>query len=149
MKVDCYVEQSSRAFRKKLRGIGYVLQCTINSVPFTITGMSAIDATEHAAELTAIVTALDRMTRPADITIHTADPYIRMTFNTISKLAEEGFTKANGSPMNNQALWIKFHEYSKLHNIDVITGSHEYSSWIRTEIERRGLGGKEQNDIQE
>jgi len=148
MKVSLYVDQSTRAFRKMRRGIGYVLECTINDVPFTITGFSAVDATEHAAELTAITAALDRMTRPAEITIHSVDPYIRATYSMISKLAEEGFTKANGAPMNNRDLWAKIYEHSKTQTIDVITGTHEYSEWIRSEISRRRLGGKENNEIQ-
>ena len=139
MKVDLYIEQNTRAFRKMLRGIGYVLECMGRKGPVTIEGFSAVEATEHAAELTAIKAALNRMIRPAEITIHTEDPYITKNMDLIEELAAGGFRKADGSPLRNQELWVKVYELSKPHNITAVAGKHEYSEWIRSELSRRRI----------
>lgn len=143
MTVDCYVEQTSRAFRKMDRGIGFVLECTIKGSPVTINGLSAVNATGHAAELTAIRAALERMTKPSEIAIHTEDPYVLTYFDMIDELAAGGFRKADGTPLNNRELWAEIYELSKQHSITVAIGSHQYSDWIRSELNRRGLGRKE------
>lgn len=145
-KVDCYVEQTTRAFRKMDRGIGFVLECMVHDVPMTRNGFSTVKATAHAAELTAITAALERMTKPSNITIHTEDLYVLKYLDMIDEVAAGGFRKADGSPLNNRDLWVKVYDLSKPHKITAAAGSHEYSGWIRSELSRRGLGNKEKED---
>lgn len=137
MKVECYVEQSSRAFRKMIRGIGYVLECSVNGTPVTVTGFEAVEATGHAAELTAIISSLKRMKKPADITIHTEDVYVVAYIDIIEELAAGGFRKSDGNPIQNQELWKEFYKLAQPHNLTVAVGSHQYTNWIRSELKRR------------
>ena len=137
MKVECYVEQSTRRIGKATRGIGYVLECSINGKPVTVSGLEKAQATSHAAELTAVVSALKRMQKPADITIHTEDAYILTYARMIDELAAGGFLKSDGTVIKNRELWEEFYELTKPHSLTVRVGNHQYTNWIRSELKRR------------
>lgn len=119
------------------RGIGYVLECSLNDTPVTVAGFEILEATVHAAELTAIISALKRMKKPADLTIHTEDAYVLTYIDIIDKLAAGGFLKSDGTAIRNQDLWKKLYDLAKPHNLTVAVGSHQYTSWIKTELKRR------------
>lgn len=95
------------------------------------------EGTWHTAELIAIKAALDRMKKPADIAVHTADVYVLTYLDMIDELAEGGFRKADGAPIHNKDLWEKVWELSQPHNLTVLVGSHQYSGWIRMELKHR------------
>lgn len=117
---------------------GYVMECMVFGVPKTREGFGEITGTYHHATLTAIVEALSRFKKPCEITICTEDEYVlSMLELNLGTWADNGFLNSKGKPVASQKEWMDLWLLSRAHLLLTFPGKHQYSAWIRGELERR------------
>jgi len=96
MKVRIYVGIDDHQPRKKERWAGYIIEAEGHEDAPRIGTMCA-QATANNAIINTMIEALDRFTRPADITMHIDSSFV---VRTVSK-----FERADGRTMNDLELW--------------------------------------------
>ncbi len=97
-------------------------------------------ATENRAELTALIKALQRLTKPCILTIHTDSPYVAAgyTQNRIKNWIKTGWTNAKGEPVANKEEWQKIAELLGRHMVSfVVREWHSYKAWLVAETEKK------------
>ena len=108
-KVDIYIKTDNKSLAKKKRWISYVLGTMFCGELKTIEYFGTAEETLQGAQLTAIVAALKRMNRPAEIVIHAESSFIVNMFkNHMAEWAAGGWqspctTKRNGSSCTHTA----------------------------------------------
>lgn len=109
MKVHVYVASSDANPRQKERWVGYIIKMGDHKV-FNAWN---IDETYHKTNLIALVEALDRFNRPAEIVIHIQDVWVA---TMIEKNAEtwqfNGWTNRDHKKIKNWEYWQR--AYNKL-----------------------------------
>lgn len=109
MKVHVYVGSSDANPRQKERWVGYIIKMGDHKV-FNAWN---IDETYHKTNLIALVEALDRFNRPAEIVIHIQDVWVA---TMIEKNAEtwqfNGWTNRDHKKIKNWEYWQR--AYNKL-----------------------------------
>ena len=109
MKVHVYVGSTDANPRQKERWVGYIIKMGDHKV-FNAWN---IDETYHKTNLIALVEALDRFNRPADILIHIQDVWVA---TMIEKNAEtwqfNGWTNRDHKKIKNWEYWQR--AYNKL-----------------------------------
>ena len=93
MKVDIYIVDDGSSTKRSERWTGYLLTCGGGEAY----GAESLDATENNAVITTMVRALDRFTRPAEITFHIESEWI------IGRL--EKVEGRDGTPESNLDIW--------------------------------------------
>lgn len=109
MKVHVYVASSDANPRQKERWVGYIIKMGDHKVY----NAWNIDETYHKTNLIALVEALDRFNRPAEIVIHIQDVWVA---TMIEKNAEtwqfNGWTNRDHKKIKNWEYWQR--AYNKL-----------------------------------
>ena len=133
-KVDIYIKTDNKSLAKKKRWISYVLGTMFCGELKTIEYFGTVEETLQGAQLTAIVAALKRMKRPAEIVIHVESSFIVNMFkNHMAEWAAGGWQ----SPLHNKEEWKQLYEYSQLHQITFDTEPHVYGAWQLDQMNRR------------
>lgn len=100
----------------------------------TMEFFGTVEETLQGAQLTAIVAALKRMKRPAEIVIHVESLFIANMFNNhLAEWAAGGWI----NPMHNKEEWKALYEQSKRHRISIDTEPHVYSAWQLAQMQRK------------
>ena len=75
--------------------------------------------TNNRMELTAAINALGALVRPCDVVLHTDSQYLRRGITEwLAAWRSRGWRKANGSPVENQDLWIALSEQEERHRVE-------------------------------
>ncbi len=77
MTVDILILTDSREQRRSQKKYWYSMKCDLNGELKKTEGTGQIDGTYHQATLAALISAMRRLKRPADVCIHTQDRYVR------------------------------------------------------------------------
>lgn len=139
-RVDIYIETDSTSPRPQARKYGYVLECELRGRPVTREGFGQTEGTYNQSVLTALTEALARIKQPCEIHIHSGNEFVlNMVDNNLSKWAAGGFLSSCGRPVANREEWERV--WNLLRGQLTVTehGSHAYTGWLRTEMERRDL----------
>lgn len=132
---NIYIEIDNCAPKKTVKKYGYILEYK----GVTRTGFGQVEGTYHSATLDIINMALKRFNRPSKICIHSRNGFVLSEImEDFPKWKEMDFLSSKGKPVANREKWQQFKELSKKHEITVKVGSHEYGSWLLTEIKRKG-----------
>lgn len=149
MQVDIYMVGNSKKPDSAERWIGYLIRARNSEVE--VTGTACYVATYHETFMLIMVEALDRFTRPADITMHLEDAWVASCLQRHSLDGEEearslldrwqlnGWKKARGGELENKDLWQRL--YNKLRVFEQSGGTFEFVSMNRedeTDCDRRG-----------
>lgn len=119
MRVDIYIADAGSGPGRQERWTGYLMICNGK----TAYGTECAEATENNAIITTIVAALDRFTRPADITIHIENEWIigRLVRiegkdgameNNLDIWQRHGWKTARGTEVKNRNEWQRL--YNKM-----------------------------------
>lgn len=93
-------------------------------------------ATYHQATLSALITALKRYSKPADIRIHIEDEFVAKQFEkNFDAWKENGFLNAKGKPLKNQDEWWAIANLLYHHRYEVIGGKHRESERFKKDLE--------------
>lgn len=96
MKVDIYIETSSIYQGITDRKCSYVLSVSIRNEERTKEGFGHLEGTWHQAVLVTLAEALERMTVPCEICIHTRDVYVCSRIAKLEALAGAGWRDSKG-----------------------------------------------------
>lgn len=119
MKVDIYIAATGIGPAHQDRWCGYLISCRGHEV----SGAKCLEATENNAIITTMVSALDRFTRPADITIHVESSWIigrlvriegkdGAAESNLDIWQRNGWKTVKGAEVKNKAEWQRL--YNKL-----------------------------------
>ena len=118
MRVDIYIADAGSGPSRQERWTGYLMICNGK----TAYGAECSESTENNAIITTMIAALDRFTRPADITIHIESEWIigRVTRiegkdgpeSNLDIWQKNGWKTARGTEVKNRAEWQRL--YNKM-----------------------------------
>ena len=97
-----------------------------------------------SAVLVTLAEALERMTVPCEICIHTRDVYVCSRIAKLEALAGAGWRDSKGELIKNaeewQQVYAAVHNLPDAHKISGRSGKHSYSEWLKEEMEKRDFG---------
>ena len=141
MKVDIYIETSSIYQGITDRKCSYVLSVSIRNEERTKEGFGRLEGTWHQAVLVTLAEALERMTVPCEICIHTRDIYVCSRIAKLEELAGSGWKDTKGELIRNAEEWKRVyaavHVLPDAHHLTGKTEKHSYSGWLQEEMEKR------------
>ena len=139
MKVDIYIADTGSGPKRQERWTGYLITCNGRMVY----GAECVEATENNAVITTMIAALDRFTRPADITIHIENEWIigRVTRiegkdgpeSNLDIWQRAGWKTARGTEVKNRAEWQRL--YNKLRVFENSGASFRFEKLERTDAQ--------------
>lgn len=96
-------------------------------------------ATANRAELEALITALKRLREPCRLCIYTESAYVAAGFEKgwVESWTEGGWTTARQKPVANRKEWQEAAGLLKPHSYTFVAGEHQYSRWMKREMEKR------------
>lgn len=118
MQIDIYTDGSCSP--EGIAGWAYVLVCKHNGQTIKRAYKDARDnMTNQSAELMAVLSALQHLTRPTKVTIHSDSAYIVNCFHNGWYLnwMRNGWMNSKGKPVANQNIWPKLIHLSDQHEI--------------------------------
>lgn len=142
--VDIYLENAGKSVKKKEGWYGYVLAYQGTQL-YTREGFRKTEDTKNERDVRMLLEALSRC-KPCETVIHTESQYLQGTFGRLAHYQENGWKKSDGTEIKYRELWQQVSEAAKDKEITFRTGSHEFTGWIRTEIERREKDDKQRNE---
>lgn len=137
--VNIYIETSHRGPIRRDGIYMYVLEYIRGGVPFTREGGGNLQkASENQLALAALVSALGRIRCACELHIYTECDYITSTLNNawIRDWSKAGWKTAKGAEVKNKELWERAAGELDKHLYKVIPGPHQYTAWMRQELER-------------
>ena len=139
--VDIYLETSSIFQGITDRKCGYVLSVLVHNEEKTREGFGHYKGTYHQTVLLTLAEALERMTVPSEICVHTRDAYVSSRILKLEELAESGWKDTKGEPIRNAEEWKRVyaaaHALPDAHHLTGKTEKHSYSGWLQEEMEKR------------
>ena len=140
-KVDIYIETSSTFQGATNRKCGYVLSVLVHNEEKTREGFGHYKGTYHQTVLLTLAEALERMTVPSEICVHTRDAYVSSRIMKLEELAGSGWKDTKGEPIRNAEEWKRVyaavHALPDAHQLSEKTEKHSYSGWLQEEMEKR------------
>lgn len=144
MEARIYLSVDSKAPKESEKKFAYVLEYTGKAGIRTSEGFGILTGTYNAAVLTALIGALERFTKPCELTIHSENQFINnMIVNCLDKWKEDEFKNSKGEPIKNSEQWEKVAELTEKHSLLIVTGKHEYTDWMSREMEKKCLKDSE------
>lgn len=113
-----YIPQKARIPKPRERTYRYMLVCRgMEGHPLKGGGEAEEGASGHRIALRCAVDALSRMTRPAEITVHSDCYYLVNGWESIGKWAGNGWKKADGKQVKNTDLWLSLLRLEEEHQV--------------------------------
>lgn len=138
--VKIYTYSSIRGPGKKDGAYGYILETGTAAGPATLTCFGHLDgSTENQAEITALLMAARRLTRPCWLEIYTESAHLYAGVNGwMEEWEAAGWTNKKGEPVKNRELWQQLKKALADHETGMhLKESHPYRDWLKRETERR------------
>lgn len=138
MQVKIYITVDSSSPKVTEKVFGYVLEAMRGGLIETREGFGKTTGTYHQAVLTALAKALDRFNRPCEVCVCSEDEFVlNMLERNLAVWAGNEFLTTKNKPVANQREWMEIWRLSNMHLILTEPGRHDYTGWLRGEIERR------------
>lgn len=123
MKVNIYIANNDKQPGRKDRWIGYLIQAEGYGGKGELIDVRPVEATAYRAIIMTIVAALDRFTRPAEITLHVEKDWIigklirpvvngEKKISTLEEWQANGWRTTRGTEVKNKDDWQRL--YNKL-----------------------------------
>lgn len=137
--VNIYTQTSFRRPRKGDGWIGYILEMQTMAGPATLSKFEKLeDTTRHQAELLSVCKALERMTKPSEITIFTDSLYVASGLNGwVEQWQQSNWYSSRGNQVAYREEWQQLLKLANPHKVTVKNEEHEYSEWLKSELARR------------
>lgn len=136
--VDIFTYTTIKGPRRRDGACGYVLQTITPAGLRTLEDFVLLhDMAGQRAELTAALSALERINRSCTIILHTASEYVRQGFEgLIDRWAGCGWKTSRGVDVANREEWLRILPIRNGNGISVVVETdHEYASWLEHETE--------------
>lgn len=118
--VDIYLRISSQLPRCSTGEYRYKLICKGNEEkPCPGEGETGPISGNRLA-LTCAIEALSRMTKPAEITVHTDSYYLLNGNASLKSWEKNGWKRKSGKPLRNQELWQKLYDKQSSHTVKYV-----------------------------
>lgn len=140
MQVNIYIEDNIRGAKLKKGKVMYLLECIVENKPYTVHKVIELeDCSKNMIDLTALIEALERMQKQAEICIFTSNSTIYGTLNNMWNIQwqKNDWINARGNKVKNWEKWQKVTELLENHSFVVTNEEHSYKKWMQSE-----LGGK-------
>lgn len=138
LKTSIYIEVSSTSPRKTEKRYGFIIEAMQNGHPVTKSGFGSITGTYHQAVLTAMIEALKRFNKPAEVHLICANGFVLGQFKNLKTWLKNGFTTTKGKPVANQEEWRKLACLSAQHQIVTEqTEKSSYTGWLQMELRNK------------
>lgn len=143
--VHIYIETDSTLPQTTEKQYAYVLECRTGSGETrTREGFGKMTGTYHQAVLAAVIEAMGRLNQSCEVHLHSEDVFVlSMLEGSLSFWAGNGFLTKRGRQIANREQWQQVWELSEKQLILTEPGSHSYSAWLASEMEKR----KEKEDV--
>lgn len=137
MKTGIYLEVDSRSTTMSMKKYGYILECNIGGKPALKEGFGRMEGTYNCVTLEALIDALMRFNRPAEICVHTENNNVCTTLTRdLQRWGESGFITNKGMPVKNLKQWQKVWNLIQGHEITAKQGEHRFSGKLREDLSR-------------
>jgi ribonuclease HI len=138
--VRIYIEQSVKGLKHETGWYGYLIE--YDSIKGTQTREDyeeVINVTAHELELLAILEALQRLTKPCNVTIHSSHGFFKNAFmgHWIEKWKESNWKTAKGKDLEHQAIWKAIDKELAKHSVIIGVREHKYQEKLNQEINIR------------
>ncbi|MCC6095409.1 MAG: ribonuclease HI [Eubacterium sp.] len=124
MHVEIYTDGAARGNPDGPGGYGCVLQYMDSRNTLHEKELSAgyKKTTNNRMELMAAIAALEALTRPCDVTLHSDSQYLVNAFNQhwIDSWIRKGWTRGKNEPVKNIDLWKRLLEAKKPHRVTFV-----------------------------
>jgi ribonuclease HI len=78
-----------------------------------------LETTNNRMELMAAIMALEALSSPCMVTLHTDSQYVQKGIGEwLPNWVRRGWKTAGGQPVKNQDLWVRLHDASRRHSVD-------------------------------
>lgn len=137
-KVEMFVESSTRNIKKVKRKYGVVLQFEGKNGIRTKEIFGSMEGTYNQVILLAITEGLKHLKDGCEVDVYQNNDFLTcMIEKSMHAWKENGFTTKKGDPIKNQEEWIELSREMDRHMVKVETvGSHTYSNWLLTQMDR-------------
>lgn len=139
--VNVYICTTVKGPRKRAGAYTYILEMETAKGPATLSKTEYMkEATEHQAELQALIAALKRLTKPCALSIYTDSTYLASAIERdwITDWKEKNWVNAKGQPIANMAEWQEMAILLNEHHIQCLVGSrHSYYTWMQQEAKKK------------
>lgn len=137
LKTSVYIEVSSRSPRKTEKRYGYIIEAMQGGHPVTRAGYGSIEGTYHQATLAALIDALKRFNKPAEVHLVTSNGFVLGQFKNLKTWLKNGFTTTKGKPVSNSEEWRRIAALTAQHQvIPEQTERSSYTGWLQMELKK-------------
>lgn len=136
--VDLYLENGGKSPKSCKGWYGYVLEYQGRYL-HTRQHFEETEGTRQERDLEMLLDALKRC-KDCQIRVHTDESYLEGGYERLPHYVNTEWITARGDPVKHKELWMEVMEQSQEKPLEFVLGPHEYTGWLRTEIERRKKG---------
>ncbi len=138
--INLYIETTNKGPHVKDGHYIYVLEyVTSSGKTCTLSGRGHVEkASGKRMELTAILTAIQRINKPCEIRVFTKCEGILAPVRNgwLNTWKNNGFLTAKKEPVKNADLWQQLGELLERHLIHEEQSEHEYKQWMLAELKK-------------
>ncbi len=133
MQTHIYIAITPESIKRCDRYCAYLI--TADGSEKTVFGVTDMEGTMNAATLMALAEALERFKKPCEISLHAKNAWaLNMIDRNLGNWAKADFRTADGKEIANRELWQRIYAAIENKRITIEAGTHEYSSWMLSEI---------------
>lgn len=134
-----YIEVSSTSPRRTEKQYGYVLEAVLNGNPVTKAGFGSVEGTYHQATLQAMIAALKRFSKPAEVHVVCANGFVLGQIKNIKAWLKNDFRTTKGKPVANEEEWRQLAALMAQHKVVPDKQDRSsYTGWLQTELSGKG-----------
>ncbi len=139
--VNVYIYTTVKGPRKRAGAYTYILEIETAKGPATLSKTEYMkEATEHQAELQAMIAALKRLKKPCALSIYTDSEYLAGALERgwIAEWKEKEWKNAKGQPIAHMTEWQETAILLNEHRFQCLVGSrHSYYTWMQQEARKK------------
>lgn len=139
--VNVYLYTTVKGPRKRAGAYAYILEIETAKGPATLSKTEYMkEATEHQAELQALIAALKRLTKPCALSIYTDSEYLAGALERgwIAEWKKKDWKNAKGQPVAHMSEWQEMAELLNAHCFLCLVGRrHSYYTWMQQEARKK------------
>lgn len=121
MHVDIYTDGAARGNPDGPGGYGTILECVDSKGQLHTREYSQgyVKTTNNRMELMAVITGLEALNRPCDVTVYSDSQYVVNAFNQhwIDGWLKKGWKRGKNEPVKNTDLWKRLLKAKEPHNV--------------------------------
>ena len=122
-----------------LRQATYLVECHTDSGPVTRKGGAVMEnVTENQIELTCLIKAFQRLTKPCSIRVFTRCEHVLNSMNNrwVYQWEKNSWRKQGNKPVKNAELWQQLLNVMRIHTVTFSNEHHSYTLWQQSELKQ-------------